>query len=395
MKWLSLVCEDRPAPKALETCIRQTREAAGDSPDLSLLFVNTAAEEETERLLETAKKLLAPKTLLGCSASGIIGGGQEIEDRPAVGLICAWLPGVRVFPFRLTQKDLPSPDDPPKAWSQLIGVMNDRAMRANFILLSDPFSINPETLAQGLDYAYPGSVKIGGLASRGRRPGENALFLDRESRPAGAVGVALTGNLVVDPIVAQGCRPVGRPYKVTQCEDNVLAELDDRRIPEIFEELFASLSEKDRELAGHSLFLGILNNPLKAISSAKDYLIRNLIGFDPERGLLSVSALLRPGQIIQFHIRDKETSAKDLQRHLEEYKNRNPGIKPEGALLFSCTGRGRGLYGRPNHDSEIFADKMGPLALGGFFANGEIGPVDNATHIHGYTSCFGLFRPTH
>jgi small ligand-binding sensory domain FIST len=63
-----------------------------------------------------------------------------------------------------------------------------------------------------------------------------------------------------------------------------------------------------------------------------------------------------------------------------------------GALMFSCVGRGAGLYGRPNHDLDTLQAQLGPIPVGGFFCNGEIGPVHGRTFLHGYTSCFGLFR---
>ena len=64
-----------------------------------------------------------------------------------------------------------------------------------------------------------------------------------------------------------------------------------------------------------------------------------------------------------------------------------------GALLFSCLGRGQGLFGQPDHDSRAFERALGPLPLAGFFCNGEIGPVEGKTFLHGYTSAFGIFRP--
>ena len=63
-----------------------------------------------------------------------------------------------------------------------------------------------------------------------------------------------------------------------------------------------------------------------------------------------------------------------------------------GGLLFSCQGRGLYLYGVPDHDTKVFQKKFGNIPLSGFFCNGEVGPVHNTTYIHGYTSCFGLFR---
>ena len=63
-----------------------------------------------------------------------------------------------------------------------------------------------------------------------------------------------------------------------------------------------------------------------------------------------------------------------------------------GALLFSCVGRGELLYGRPGHDSGAFHQALGDIPLGGFFCNGEVGPVGGKTFLHGYTSAFALFR---
>jgi small ligand-binding sensory domain FIST len=94
---------------------------------------------------------------------------------------------------------------------------------------------------------------------------------------------------------------------------------------------------------------------------------------------------------VQFHLRDAETSAEDLRHHLREQP---AGGEPAGALLFSCLGRGRHLYNAPDHDSSIFTARYGKVPMGGFFCNGEIGPVHGRTFLHGYTSSFGLFRAT-
>ena len=34
----------------------------------------------------------------------------------------------------------------------------------------------------------------------------------------------------------------------------------------------------------------------------------------------------------------------------------------------------------------------GDVPLGGFFGNGEIGPVGGSTYLHGHTSSFAVFR---
>ena len=121
--------------------------------------------------------------------------------------------------------------------------------------------------------------------------------------------------------------------------------------------------------------------------------IRNIIGADQRSGALAIGEMLKEGQTVQFHLRDAETSEQDLDALLSKYSRENPIYQETGALLFSCLGRGSYLYGRPDHDTDIFRDKVGSMPLTGFFCNGEIGPVAGTTFLHGFTSSFGIFRP--
>jgi len=123
-----------------------------------------------------------------------------------------------------------------------------------------------------------------------------------------------------------------------------------------------------------------------------DFLVRNLVGLDEDRGILLIGAIMREGTIVQFHLRDAATSAADLSAMLAELPA-DVRRDVRGSLLFSCLGRGRHLYGRPDHDTDLFRRHLGEVPLGGFFCNGEIGPVQGRTFLHGYTSSFGLFRP--
>ncbi|MBI3548663.1 MAG: FIST C-terminal domain-containing protein [Elusimicrobia bacterium] len=391
MRWVSALSLKTNAEEAVRECASAIRDQTDAAPDLAFLFVSPHFAREYADIPKPLQRLLRPKHLLGCSAGGVIAGGKEAEDRAALGLMAGYLPGATLTPFHVEANGLPDMDAPPKAWAELVGV-TDRSLKPSFVLLGDPFSFNPESLTVGLDYAFPGSVKIGGLASGAARPGGNVLYLDGEAHRSGAAGIALTGNVTIDPIVAQGCRPVGKPLKITACEDNQLLELDDKTALEAVEALLETLPEKDQELARTSLFLGVRATPLGG-EEACDYLIRNIIGLDPHRGTLSIGAMLRLGQFVQFHLRDKRTSAEDLRQRLEQYAGSKPLTQPRGALLFSCLGRGEHLYGVANHDTDAFLKSVGQLPISGFFSNGEIGPVGGATYLHGYTSCFGILRP--
>ena len=262
----------------------------------------------------------------------------------------------------------------------------------HFVFLADPFSFQGEEFLAGVDFAYPNSKKVGGLASGAQAQGGNAMYLGDKIYNSGLIGIALSGDIEVDTIVAQGCRPIGEPMQITQCEHNLLKELGGKPPLEVLQELNGTLSDEDKKLIQSSLFLGIEMDPMKDNPQQGDFLIRNLMGVDRESGAVAIGALLRNGQLVQFHLRDKKMSAEDLDVMLTRYLNQGNAENAKGALLFSCLGRGEYLYGKPNHDTDMFQGKLGKIPLGGFFCNGEIGPVGKTTFLHGYTSSFGIFR---
>src|SRR3712207_3289224 len=251
MNWATTISRKTSFEAAILECAEGVARDLGEGPvSLALAFVTPHFADFYPRLYTLVDRYVEPETLLGCSGGGVIGGGEEVERAPAVTLIAARLPDVDITPFRVSGP-LPDLDGPPGAWERLVGV---RAQdEPQFVLLADPFSIRTEALLAGLDYAFPNSPKIGGLASGAASPGLNALFLDDELLDEGAVGVALCGNVAIDTVVAQGCRPVGGLMTVTNCDGNFLYELDGRPALEVLQELLAALEERDRHLASRAL----------------------------------------------------------------------------------------------------------------------------------------------
>jgi small ligand-binding sensory domain FIST len=390
MKWASAASDEADLERALRRTASVVQAGLeGCRPDLLVAFVSAHHAAQFERVPKLLAEQLPGAVLLGCSAGGVIGGGREIEQRPGVSLSAAYLPGVVITRLRLDNDALPNPHAEPATWQRLLAVAP--ASGPHFVLLPDPFTFDVESLIRGLDGAYPGSTTIGGIASGGREPGANALFLGERTHRSGLVGVALSGNVAVDTIVAQGCRPIGDPMFVTACERNVVRALDGEPPLKVLQALHDRLEPRDRQLARHSLFLGIVMREDRQEYRQGDFLIRNLIGIDQSSGALAVGALIDQNAVVQFQLRDAETSAQDLEVLLRRHHQAEPGA-PHGSLLFSCLGRGQFLYGRPDHDSELFRRYLGDVPLGGFFCNGEIGPVHGTTFLHGYTSAFGLFR---
>lgn len=398
MRWISAISRQA----SLEACLNECLEQVGSVPEpvqVAFLFAHSSFRDHLQPLLDRLCRQFRPEVLWGCSGGGVIGAATEVEHAPALSLTLAQMPGVECRGLHLEDDDLPSPDAPPEAWRGLLGLGEEGAEPA-FLLAADPFEFDLDPLLQGLDYAFPRAVKLGGIASDGRSPGSNRLFLNDQVFSRGAVALALRGNLKVDAVVAQGCRPIGEPMVVTRGERNFILQLDGRPPLERLEKTLRSLSRKERSQAEHSLFLGIRGQSEVSLSAILEptkeapegqFLIRNLVGLDPRKGGLVVGAPVRSGQTIQFHLRDAQSSAKDLYTQLKLYYQK--GHRPAGGLLFSCLGRGEHLYQKANHDSEAFRKNFPQAPLGGFFGNGEIGPVGSTTYVHGYTSCFAMFRP--
>jgi small ligand-binding sensory domain FIST len=392
MKWASALSEQAALADAIGECVGLVGQQLGDStPHLAVVFVSSHHMEEYERLPTLIREKLDSTLVLGCSGGGIIGNGQEVEQSPAVSITAAHLPDVNLAAFHLEGDTLPDLDAGPDSWQELVQVTPGQ--EPHFVILADPFSFPVQNLLLGLDYAFEKSAKIGGLASSSQETRQNSLFLGDRVYSSGAVGVALHGDIAVDTVVAQGCRPIGKTMRITESRRNVLVELDGQSPVAVLRDLFRELSERDRGLMRHSLFLGVVMDQFIEEPKQGDFLIRNVMGMDERTGVLAIGETLKEGQLVQFHLRDAETSAEDLAAVLERYAGDNRENQVHGALLFSCMGRGQYLYGRPHHDSEMFRDKLGAVPLGGFFCNGEIGPVSGTTFLHGYTSSFGIFRP--
>ena len=392
MKWASAVSEQAHLEQAIEECTSEVlSKLAGAIPDLAVAFVSAHHESDFADVARLIGERLDSAKVFGCSGGGIIGNGVEVEQRPAVSITCANLPDVEIVDFHLDGDSLPDLDSGPVFWEELVKVSNSQDPQ--FVILADPFSFPVQNLLMGLDFAFSGSAKIGGMASGAQQQGGNALFLDNEVYRSGAIGLALHGNISVDTVVAQGCRPIGHSMHITESKENLMLKLDGQPPVNILKDLFQEMSPRDQDLMRHSLFLGVVMDELIETPRQGDFLIRNVVGMDARTGVMAIGELLKEGQLVQFHLRDAETSAEDLTAVLERYAVENRENQVHGALLFSCLGRGQYLYGRPNHDTDIFHEKLGPVPLGGFFCNGEIGPVSGTTFLHGYTSSFGIFRP--
>ena len=251
MKWSSAVSEAVSLEDAISECTASIEsEFVAPKADLVIAFVSPHYAAEFEELPAIVKKNIGGGLLLGCSGGGVIGAGLEVEHRPGFAMTVAHLPEVEITPFRVENDRMPDEDAPPNSWENLCGTKTET--NPQFILLTDPFSISTENLLNGLDYAFPEGVKIGGLASGTHHPGSNALYLADDTFSDGLVGMSLHGNITLDTIVAQGCRPIGQPMQVTSCSGNLLLGLDGQNTIDALRSVLTGLNQRDQSLSRFS-----------------------------------------------------------------------------------------------------------------------------------------------
>jgi small ligand-binding sensory domain FIST len=389
MPYVASLSQLGPSDAAIEAvCSDILEQLDGKIPDLSFVFVSHHHRAAFHELAGQIQQRLKSKVLLGCTGESIAGGELEIENEPAISLWSAVLPEANLLPFHLEFEQTPdgivSSGWPPEFESPPDDV------RAVF-LLGEPFSTAIEPIIERLGSDLPGVPLIGGMASGGRGPGENGLFLNDEQIGFGAVGVLVQGGPRVDSVVSQGCRPIGHNFIVTKAEENLVQELGGKPAMERLQEIFVDLSEGDQELVQEGPHLGIVMNEYQENFELGDFLITNVVGVDKQSGAIAIGNRVRVGQTVRFHVRDAQTAHEELHALLTRCVESSEAT-PEAALLFSCNGRGTRLFPRANHDAGSIQQRLNTVPLTGFFAQGELGPVGGKNYIHGYTASIAVFR---
>jgi len=412
----ALSTREDPIDAALQVSDR-IKQQLGSAPDLLMVFVSIHHARKMGMIADTLRDRLSSTHMLGVTASGVMSNANVIEDGPALSVLACRFPGVGINPFwidHLSPRE--SMEERAAKLSDCIGATED--MRAAFFF-ADPFSVPLVNLIPALSasrvqvVANSGRVDhigtiIGGMASAGNAPNTNTLLLDGEIRNSGAMGVTLSGPIQVDTIVSQGCRPIGHPMVITKARGNLILELAGVRAVDAIREIVRELEEADKQLLANGLVMGRVINENKPHFGRGDFLIRNIMGGDETSGAVAIADIIHAGQTVQLHLHDQQTAREDLSLLLDGQRLYS---KPAGALLISCTGRSDNFFDEHTTDASIISHAFDPkpdganlaksgkevdpdagIPLAGFFAAGEIGPVDGQIFQHGHTAVAALFR---
>jgi len=375
--------------EALREAGATARESLGSPPDLAVVFISPHHAPAADGIAAEACRSLGTNNLIGCSGEAIAGTACEIEEQAAISVWLARWPGVRLTLMHL-RFNRTAEGGALEGWAdELVG---EWPAESFLIVLGEPFSFPADFLLERMNEDRPNVPVIGGMASGGAQPGENRLLFGPIVFDEGAVALHVSGPIRLKTVVSQGCRPIGRPFVVTKAERNVIYELGGKPALVQLREIFDTLPTSEQRLVQRALHVGRVVSEYKERFEQGDFLIRNVIGIDANSGAIAIGDYLRPGQTVQFHVRDQEAADAELRQLLADVRGKSE-TSPAGALLFTCNGRGTRMFSQPHHDAEAISRALGPLPLAGFFAQGELGPIGQQNFIHGFTASIGLFLP--
>ncbi len=357
----------------------------GGQPTCGFLFLAASWLPQIHEVLDLVRVHGRIPLLIGSIGAGLIGRSQEAEGVPGMSLLLVSLPETKLTPVLISNEQIEESTGP-AYWQMETGIGPEDV--DSWIVLANPFTPHLERWLAEWNVAFPDAPSIGGLSSGTTESGENTLLLDGKAIDAAVLALAVKGG-TIRTIVSQGCKPVGEPFTITQADENLIYALGSRPAYQVLSETFNGLSDDEKERARGNLFAGLAASEYVAELKRGDFLVRNLLGADPQTGAVAIGARARTGQTLQYQLRDKITAHADLVELARINDLR--GCKPFASLVFSCNGRGHRFFGVPDHDAATLAEIFGPVPSAGFFCGGEIGPIGNASYLHGYTASVALF----
>jgi small ligand-binding sensory domain FIST len=355
---------------------------------LGLIFMSPKYFQHAKQILEILRVHAQIPLLAGCSSQSLIVGEEEVEQNAGLTLALYAMPGSDVKAFHFTQEQVEEANGP-GYWPLETGIAPNQTN--GWLVFIDPFHLDSETWLRTWNEAYAPLPVMGGLASGDYSDQLTQVYLSGEVFEEGGVAISISGDVKLAGVTSQGCTPIGDTWTLTKVDENIIHEIGNRPAYEVLAETFNHLSAEEQKSARGNLFIGLVVNEYLDEFHRGDFLIRNLLGADPNSGSIAVGALPRLGQTVQFQRRSAAAATEDMNELLARTKSKLGEATIYGGCLCSCNGRGQNMFGKPNHDAQMVQQRLGPFGLAGFFCNGEIGPIGERNFLHGYTASLALF----
>jgi len=376
-----------------EAGLRQWAEALRaelQSPQVSLglVFMTPRFFPHARQVLEILRVHARIPLLAGCSSTSLVAGNAELEDNAGLVLALYSLPGAKLSGTYFTQTQVEESNGT-AYWQGLTGIAPTQSN--GWLAFIDPFHLDSESWLRSWNESYVGSPVFGGLASGVFSDQTTQVYLNGEVYEEGGVALGVGGDVKLAGVISQGCTPIGDTWTLTRVEQNLIHKIANRPAYEVLSETVGHLSADDQEKVRGNLFIGLVVNEYLDDFHRGDFLVRNLLGGDPQTGVLAVGAMPRAGQTMQFQRRDAAAATEDLSELLTQAHLQLGDATVYGGCLCCCNGRGKHLFGESGHDAQLVQKQFGEIGLSGFFCNGEIGPVGQKNFLHGYTASLALF----
>lgn len=349
--------------EAAQACMQQLG-SIPSAATLGFLYVTDAWVGELEAILAFFKSTTGVPHWTGSVGVGICATGVEYLEQPAMAVMLGEFAAddFSMLPLLRAPQDIEAQS--PGGYFGLVH--------------GDPTNSRIEALIEGLGAQVTSGFVVGGLSSS---RGENAQISD------GVVSGGLSGVLFGERVklatrLTQGVSPLGPRHRITRANKNVIGSLDHRPALEVMKEEIGEVLARDLRRAAGYIFIGL---PVQG-SDTGDYLVRNILGVDPQNDLVAVGEHVAPGDELLFCRRDQQAAEEDLLRMLSAIGT-HLGTPIRGGVYYSCLGRGQHMFGTPNRELELIRDTLGAFPLVGFFANGEI----SHNRLYGYTGVLTLF----
>ena len=355
---------------------------------LGLVFLSPKFFPHAAQVLEILRVHARIPLLAGCSGGGLVANAEELENAGGLVLALYSLPGAKLRGVRFTQEQVQSADGE-NFWPEETGVAPGDVN--GWLAFIDPFHLDGESWLRSWNENYSRIPVYGGLASGNFPEPVTQVYLNGEVFEDGGVAVAVGGGVALAGVISQGCTPIGEAWTLTRVEQNLIRHIANRPAYAVLAETVQQLPPEEQRKVQGNLHIGLVVNEYLESFQRGDFLVRNLLGGDPNSGVLAVGAQPRMGQTIQFQRRDAAAASEDLNEMLARAKKNLAGTEIYGGCLFCCNGRGKNLFGRTSHDTKLVQAHFGPTGIAGIFCNGEIGPVGEKNFLHGFTASLALF----
>jgi small ligand-binding sensory domain FIST len=375
------------AQAAAEAAHQAMAQAGMAHADAALVFFTADHAKSPREWLEPLRRVTGTDRIAGASAAGILTGAGEVEGSHglAVLVLASDQMAARPFVFQsLRERD--------REVGTEIARFKAAAADHNplLALFPDTYNGQPQRLLQALEQEGGFIPAVGaGATENGTAQATYQCCGDALTTNAVA-GMVLSGSFHASIDITQGCQPLTGPMVITRAEKNLIYEIDNRSALEVFARLLKGPLAEDIRRALTVLFVGLPADRNENSVGPGKYLVRNIIGLDPAKGILGVAEEVREGQAMIFAFRDGQRAREDLNQMLARQAENLRGKKPAFGLYFNCCARGSSLYGIPGIDCAYIRQTLGDFPLIGIFGGYELAPLGGANRLFAYTGVLAL-----